>query len=142
MANTAALQEAIDWARGDLERQYGVPFAKSTVRLHTGGTRSFNAVASDGTVVATVLNSSGATSGGKKPVGKLRYAIAELYYLSLVQSRHRLLVVTNADFLEYLSNEVAGALIDGIELVHLPLPPLLAGRVAEVTTAASEEMGR
>lgn len=142
MANTVALQEAIDWARGELERTHGLLFAKRTVRLHTGGTRSFNAVASDGSVVATVLNSSGATSGGKKPVGKLRYAIAELYFLSLVDCPQRLLVVTNAEFLGYLSKEIAGALVDGIELVHLPLPPLLAGRVAQVTAAASEEMGR
>lgn len=140
MANTAALQEAIGWARGDLERQYGILFTKRAVRLRTGGRRSFNAVASDASIVATVLNSSGATSGGKKPVGKLRYAIAELYFLSLVECPHRLLVLTNAEFLGYLSDEIAGALVDGIELVHLPLPPLLAGRVAQVTTAASDEM--
>ena len=142
MANTAALQEAIDWARGELGRRYAVPFDKSTVRLRTGGQRSFNAVAGDGSIVATVLNSSGATSGGKKPVGKIRSAIAELYFLSLTDAPQRLLVATNAEFLEYLENATAGALVDGVRLEHVQLPAELAARVADVTTAASREMGQ
>jgi hypothetical protein len=142
MANTTALQEAIDWVRGELGRTYAVSFGKSTVRLRTGGNRSFNAVASDGTVIATVLNSSGVTSGGKKPTGKIRYAISELYFLSLADARERLLVATNAEFLKYLKDETDGALVDGVRLEHVQLPTELADRVAEVTTAASREMGR
>ena len=142
MANTAALQDAIEWVRGELAREYSVPFGKSTVRLRTGGKRSFNAVSSDGRIIATVLNSSGATSGGKKPSGKIRYAIAELYFLSLADAPQRLLVATNAEFLKYLENETADALVEGVRLAHIPLPADLAARVAEVTTAASREMGR
>jgi hypothetical protein len=99
-------------------------------------------VASDGSVVATVMNSSGMTSGGKKPVGKIRSAIAEVYLLSLVDARERVLVATDHDFFAYLQNELAGALVEEVRLQHLPLPPDLAARVASVTATASAEMGR
>lgn len=140
MANTSALQEAIQWVRDDLERQFGSVFAKSRVQLRTGGSRTFNAVAADGLVVASVMNASGATSGGKKPVGKIRGAVAELYYLSLVDAPHRLLVVTSSDFLKYLDREMDGALAEGLQIVHVKLPARLAQAVAEVREAASEEM--
>jgi hypothetical protein len=142
MANTTALQAAIDWVRGELSLQHNVSFGKRVVRLRTGATRPFNAVASDGSVVATVMNSSGMTSGGKKPVGKIRSAIAEVYLLSLVDARERVLVATDHDFFAYLQNELAGALVEEVRLQHLPLPPDLAARVASVTATASAEMGR
>lgn len=140
MANTSALQEAIQWVRDDLERQFGSVFAKSKVRLRTGGARTFNAVAANGLVVASVMNASGATSGGKKPVGKIRGAIAELYYLSLVDAPSRLLVVTSLDFLRYLEREMEGALVEGLKILHVQLPARLAEAVAEVREAASDEM--
>jgi hypothetical protein len=141
MANTAALQEAIDWVRGELGCEYDVAFGKREMRLRTGRMRSFNAAASDGSVVATVMNSSGMTSGGKKPVGKIKGAIAEVYFLSLVDARQRLLVVTNASFVAYLQHELDGALVEGVQLRHLALPADLAARVAKVTSTASAEMG-
>ena len=65
-----------------------------------------------------------------------------LVLLSLADAPQRLLVATNAEFLEYLENATVGALVDGVLLEHVPLPAELAARVAEVTTAASREMGR
>lgn len=142
MASTSALQEAIEWVRGELAREVGVSFSKDLVGLTTGGSRRFNAVAADRSVVATVMNSSGATSGGKKPVGKIRGAIAELYYLSLIDAPQRQLIVTNAEFHDYLLHELDGALAPGILVRHVALPPELAERVAGVTADASQEMTR
>ena len=140
MANTSALQAAIEWVRSDLAARTGVAFVKARVRFTIGGTWTFNAVAADKSVVATVMNSSGATSGGKKPVGKLRGAIAELYFLSLVEAPRRALVVTNRNFLQYLERELEGALSDGLEILLITLPEDLAAAVAGVTEAASDEM--
>ena len=117
-----------------------MPFEKRKVELETGGWRTFNAVGADASVVATVMNSSGATSGGKKPVGKIRGAIAELYFLSLVAAPHRMLVTTNRSFLTFLEHDLDGALAAGLELVHVALPPDLAAAVARVNEIASEEM--
>ena len=140
MANTSALQEAIHWVRGELGRIHTQSFDKREVRLRTGANRSFNAVSADGRLVATVMNSSGLTSGGKKPVGKIRGAIAEVYFLSLVDATHRLLVATDSSFFAILEQELDGALVEGVELFHLPLPAALAAKVADVTAAASTEI--
>ncbi len=137
----SGLQDAIEWVRSALAAERGVEVAKGSVELVSGGSRNFNAVATEGSVVATVMNSSGATSGGKKPVGKIRGAVAELYYLSLVSVPDRQLV-TNAEFHHYFLRELDGALAPGIQLRHLPLPPNLAQRVAGVTAGASDEMTR
>jgi len=142
MANTAALQEAIEWVRSQLASEIGLSVERREVALTTGRHRRFNAVSADGRMVAMVMNSSGATSGGKKPVGKIRGALAELYYLSLVDAPTRLLVVTNPGFHLYLQRELEGALAPGIEVRYVPLPADLAGRVAGVTSEASDEMSR
>jgi hypothetical protein len=140
MANTAALQGAIEWVRGELERRHQRTFAKSPVDLRTGGVHTFNAVASDRSVVATITNHSGLTSGGKKPVGKIKSAIADLYWLSVVDAPQRFLVLTNRDFHSILDKELKGGLAEGLSLVHLELPADLANAVAGVSRAASEEM--
>ncbi len=142
MANTSALQEAFDWVRDELERLHGRAFLKTQVRLRTGGKRSFNAVSVDGTIVATVMNSSGLTSGGKKPVGKIRGAVAELYFLSLVDAPKRVLIITDPDFCAIVTNELAGAVANGLEIQNIALPDSLKVRVSAVTGAASAEMGR
>lgn len=134
------MQEAIGWVRGALAAERGLAVARRSMTLTTGGSRSFNAVTANGSLVATVMNSSGATSGGKKPIGKIRGAIAEMYHLSLVVAPDRQLIVTNAEFHGYLLRELDGALAPGIQLRHLPLLPDLARRVAGVTADASNEM--
>jgi hypothetical protein len=141
MANTATLQEPIDWVRGELGREYNVSFGKREMQLRTGRSHSFNAVAADGSVVATVMNSSGMTSGGKKPSGKILAGVARVYFLSLADAPQRLLVVTDASFLAYLQHELDGALVEGVQLRHIALPADLAARVARVTSTASAEMG-
>ncbi|TCN39305.1 hypothetical protein EV644_107275 [Kribbella orskensis] len=142
MANTSALQEAFHWVRGELTRIHGQSFDKREVRLRTGASHSFNAVAADGSFVATVTNSTGLTSGGKRPVGKIRGAIAELYFLSLVDASARVLIATDPNFFAILQAELAGALVEGVQISHLALPADLVTRVSEVTAAASTEMGR
>jgi hypothetical protein len=67
------------------------------------------------------MNSSGATSGGKKPVGKLQAAIAELYWLWLVDADHRVLVLTNREFFAFLQSELHGSFADGLAVEHRPL---------------------
>ena len=137
MANTTALQQAIEWVRRDLGERHKTVFTKSPIHLRTGGIHTFNAVAKDGSLVATVTNHSGVTSGGKKPVGKIESAIADLYWPSLVDAPQRSLVVTNHDFFTILEVELEGALVERLSLVTLrclqtspPMSPWSAGRRA------------
>src|SRR5687768_16131565 len=137
MANTADLEVAFDSTRNSLRERFGFTFSKRSVRLNPGGQRTFNAVSDDGSVVATISHSSGPTSGGKKPVGKVHAAVAYLFFLSQVEAEYRLLVLTDRSLFEIVEREVRGALPEGVEVIHLPLAPDVAARVRAVTKAAS-----
>jgi hypothetical protein len=66
-------------AQRGLARASVTEFSKASVPLVTGGSRTFNAVAADRSVVATVMNSSEPTSGGKKALpGDLAVAVAQI----------------------------------------------------------------
>lgn len=91
-------------------------------------------------VLATITNHSALTSGGKKPVGKIKSAIADLYWLSVVDAPVRFLVLTNRDVLSMLEAELKGALVEHFSPVHIALPDERAKSVAGVSRAASEEM--
>jgi hypothetical protein len=51
-----------------------------------------------------------------------------------------LLVLTNPELFEILTQEMASALPPGVKIIHLALPDELASRVAIVTATASQEM--
>jgi hypothetical protein len=76
-------------------------------------------VADDRSLVATISNAPGMTSGGKKPVGKIRNAVADLYYLGPAQSSSRQLIVTNADFYSILMTELQAAIDPAVSVVHI-----------------------
>jgi hypothetical protein len=139
MADTAGMQQAIAYVREELSRELGSDVDKRRVKLRSGGSRTFNAVSSDHQMIATITNMSGLTSGGKKPVGKLKNAISELYYLSLVDAPHRVLIVTSPDFFELITGEMSGAIADGLEIRHVPLPPALVAEISAVSARASRE---
>jgi hypothetical protein len=140
MANTTALQEVFEWVRSEMSQRHGRTFERRSVPLRSGGTKVFNAVAGDRSVVATIINASGTTSGGKKPIGKIRGAVADLHFLTLAQAQTRQLVITNPEFYSLFVQDLEGAIDPGVSVVHVSLPPELAARVAAVTHAASQEM--
>jgi len=140
MADTSDLEVAFDWTRQELGRRFGVTFSKTHASLRQGTQRKFNAVSSDGSIVATISHSSGPTSGKKNPTGKIHTAVASLYFLSQVRAQRRILVLTDPELNRLVQNEVDGALGEGLEILHIPLPPELAAKVRAVTSRASDEM--
>jgi hypothetical protein len=140
MADTTGLEVATDWIRVELQRRFGTAFTKREIRLRQGGRRTFNAVSADESIVAQVSHSSGPTSGGKKPTGKIHGAISSLYFLAQSRSSRRILVLTDRRFHDFVAAEVDGALTEGLELLHVELPPELVARVRAVTSNASDEM--
>lgn len=76
MADTRYLTTVVeDYVRGRLEQFYGVKFTKQFLQLSTGASHEFDAVAADGSIVASIKATSGLTAGGRIPVGKLHNAI-------------------------------------------------------------------
>ena len=141
MANTSPIKQVHDYVRRELEARYHIPFEQRELKLSTGAAHTFNAVSSDGRIVASIKTSSGLTSGGKRPAAKVQAAVADLYYLSLVDAETKLLVLTTAQFRELFEKEMRGKLAAGIVIEPwLQLPPELQARVSQVQREASDEM--
>lgn len=146
MADTTAYRVAEEWVRDNgLPNQFGQPFQKQRLRVGTkrdGSTavHEFDAVSSDGTVVASVKATSGRTAGNKNPSGKIKDAYAELHFLGLVDAPSRILVLTDRDFYELFSRESDGKRPPGVELLHVNLPSDIQRRVEIAKRAASDEV--
>ena len=143
MANTRFLATQVeDFVRARLTDEYGVPFSKRFLELATAGRRKheFDAVSEHGEIVASIKATSARTSGGNLPQGKFNNAIAELYYLSLVEAPKRLLVLTDPAFYELLRRKIDGALPTGVSIECIRLSAEMQAQVDEVVRAASKEM--
>jgi len=105
------------------------------------GRHGFDAVSTDGRIVAGINGSSGKTSRGKNPSGKIYKAYQELYFLSLVNAEIRLLVLTDPDFYSIMKRETRGRLPNGVELVLCVLPPELQKEVDKTRALAAREVG-
>ena len=142
MANTSILRSKVEPViRARLESEFGQRFSSQILRLPGGARREFDAVSDDGTVVVGIKTSSGLTSGGKLPGGKINSCIADLYYLSLLDVPVRRLVLTNPAFFEIFRNRMRGAVAPGIQVALMPLDADLQAEVDAVIREASREMG-
>ena len=143
MADTRYLtKEVEDFVRLRLRQLHGTEFSKRKLSLTTGGKHEFDAVSTDGDIVASIKATSGRTSGGNLPQGKFNNAIAELYYLNLVKAPTRILVLTNADFRGLLVRKLQGAIAPGVSIEYIPLSVEIQAEVDKVVRAASDEMSR
>lgn len=141
MANTSFLgAEVEDSVRSTLGRELGVEFGKKKLRLKSGGEFNFDAVSLDGSIVISIKSSRGTTRGGKPPTGAIKAAIADLYYLSLVEAERRILVLTDKGFYDRLSHDLRQRIAPGLELKHVPLPAELDQKVQAALDFASNEM--
>jgi hypothetical protein len=142
MANTAILRTKVEPViRAGLESEFTQRFTSQVLSLPGGASREFDAVSADGTVVVSIKTSSGLTSGGHIPGGKINGCI-DLYYLSLLSAPVRRLVLTNPEFYEIFVKRMTGALPEGVEVRLVPLPPELQTEVDLVIREASEEIDR
>jgi hypothetical protein len=143
MANTSYLRYTVEpWVRGELSNRYGQQFEARVLTLAPGGTHEFDAVAADLSTVASIKASSGLTSGGNHPSGKVATCLNEVYYLTLVDARTRLLVLTNPQFHDIFLRAMTGKIAAGIDVLLVPLPRQMQATVDGVTRQASDEMSR
>lgn len=138
MADTNFIKTEIEPVIGALlEERYGQPFKQESlpVGIKPDGTprmHEFDAVSRDGTIVAGIKSSTGKTSGGRRPAAKIAEAYKEIYFLCLVHTGHKLLVLTDPDFYEILVPEFAGLLPPRSAIIHLALPPDLQEKMDEL----------
>jgi hypothetical protein len=141
MADTSYLKRVVEpRIRTILEDRYGQPFYKRFLPLRSGGRHEFDAVSADGEIVVSIKSSSGLTSGGNAPDGKIKNSLAELYYLSLVDAPTRILVLTNPDFHRIFTKKAEGAIAPGLSVELIGLPADEQAEVDAVVAAASAEV--
>lgn len=141
MADTRYLTTVVeDYVRSQLEIRYGVRFTKQRLRLRTRGHHEFDAVSDDRAIVASIKATSGRTAGGNLPQGKFNNALAEIYFLTLVEAPTRLLVLTNEGFKDLLMHRIAGALPDDVGITLVPLSETIQVQVDAVLAVASKEV--
>ncbi|MGA2653339.1 MAG: hypothetical protein ABSF28_22680 [Terracidiphilus sp.] len=144
MVDTTALKKQIEpHVQEWLRKQFGVRFRRQTVLLTgngTAGQHQFAAVSEDGKIVASVKSLSGRTTGKNLPSAKIDSSYAEIYFLSLVQSEKRLLVLTDLEFYRLFCKQSAGMVVQGVDILHCELPLELERVKEAVRVAASAEI--
>jgi len=90
--------------RTELERP-GVRLESKLLNVTTVGAHEFNAVAVDGSIIASIKSHSGKTTRGRRPAAKCHACLTELHSLSPAKA-HRILVLTTPErhtlFIRYI----------------------------------------
>jgi hypothetical protein len=68
----------------------------------------FDAVCGDKSIAATISTSGAKTSGGKHAVGKIQKLRSDMLFLTMIEAKQRLVVLTERDMYELFLKEAAG----------------------------------
>jgi hypothetical protein len=144
MANTRLLKTQVEpFVREWLSEQFRQKFTSNFLPL-TGcsGSHEFDAVSVDKRIVCGIKSSSGVTSGGKNPSGKIAGACEEIYFLASVDADQRFLILTDQEFYQVLSEKMRDKLTHGIALKYCQLNEELSQLVKKIQSGASSEIDR
>jgi hypothetical protein len=142
MADTRCQLECEDWVRQEwMPERFGEKFHRNRVRLTSGGVFDFDAVSSDGTMVANISTSSAKTSGGKHAVGKLMKLRSDMLFLVLAAPKRAAVILTERDMYELCEKEKgSGRVPQNISFYHAPLPTHLASKLKLAKQVSSDEV--
>ena len=141
MADTRIQLEVEDWVRRNwMPANFGMKFSRERMPLKSGGVFDFDAVSEDNSIVATISTSGSKTSGGKHAVGKILKLRSDMLFLTLVEAKRRIIVLTETDMLTQCQKEFAGGRVPReIEFVCAKIPMELSARLTESRLKASKE---
>ena len=143
MADTTYLKKVVEpYVRDQLNKEFNVPFESKVLNLTTGGKHEFDAVSDDKNIVAAIKSAGGMTITNKKPSGKIKDSLSELYFLTLVQASKKMLILTSEEFHGILSNFLKGRLALGLELKLMQLPMEIQHQVEKIRQKASSEVSK
>lgn len=144
MADTRIQLEVEDWVRRHwMAPHFGMKFSRERLRLRSGGVFDFDAVSEDHSVVATISTSGSKTAGGKNAVGKMLKLRSDMLFLTMVEAKRRIIILTERDMCDQCEREVAGGRVPAeIEFACAVIPDELRVRlVAARLKASGEHMG-
>lgn len=115
-------------------------FSRERLLLRSGGVFDFDAVSEDRSVVATISTSGSKTSGGKHAVGKMLKLRSDMLFLTMVNAKRRLVILTERDMCDQCEKEVVGGRVPPeIEFECAIIPDDLRVRLIAARLKASEE---
>jgi hypothetical protein len=112
------------------------------LKLRSGGVFDFDAVSDDHSIVATISTSASKTAGGKHAVGKILKLRSDMLFLTLVEAKRRVIVLTEQDMHIQCGKETTGGRVPPeIEFACAPIPEELRSRLVAARLVASREWG-
>ena len=141
MADTRVQLEVEDWVRRNwMPEQYGIRFSRERLRLRSGGVFDFDAVSEDHSIVATISTSGAKTAGGNYAVGKMLKLRSDMLFLTMVEAKRHIIVLTERDMCGQCEKEfAAGRVPKEIEFVCAEIPADLRERLEKGREKASGE---
>ena len=142
MSDTTYIRKVIEpYVREWLERELRVEgLEEKNVDLVSGGQFRFDAVSSDGLVVANILSNRARTATGNENTGGVRKALNDLRFLGMAhKDARRIMVFTDASFCKLIQKKGARMGIESIEFFICKLPRQLRRKLDDTLDAASQE---
>jgi hypothetical protein len=141
VADTRIQLEVEDWVRRNwMASHFGIKFSRERMPLRSGGVFDFDAVSEDHSIVATISTSGSRTSGGKNAVGKMLKLRSDMLFLTMVEAKRRLIILTEQDMCTKCGNEAAGGRVPPeIEFACATIPDELRVRLVAARLKASQE---
>jgi hypothetical protein len=141
VADTRIQLEVEDWVRRNwMAAEFEMRFSRERLPIRSGGVFDFDAVSEDHSVVATISTSGSKTSGGKHAVGKILKLRSDMLFLTMVEAKRRIIVLTERDMCDQCQREAAGGRVPPeIEFVCAIIPDELRIRLVAARLRASGE---
>jgi hypothetical protein len=141
MVDTRVQLEVEDWVRRNwMQSQFGIRFSRERLRLRSGGVFDFDAVSADQSIVATISTSASLTSGKKHGVGKMLKLRSDMLFLTMVEAKRRLVILTEREMCDRCEKEAAGGRVPPeIEFACATIPNELRERLVAARQKASGE---
>jgi|SRR6185437_4789308 hypothetical protein len=141
MADTRIQLEVEDWVRRNwMPTQYGMKFSRERLTLRSGGVFDFDAVSADHSIVATISTSGSKTSSGNHGSGKILKLRSDMLFLTMVNARLRIIILTEQDMCDQCEKEAAGGRVPPeITFICAVIPDDLRKRLIAARTKASGE---
>jgi hypothetical protein len=141
VADTRIQLEVEDWVRRNwMVSNFGMTFSRERLPLRSGGVFDFDAVNGDRSVVATISTSGATTSKGKNAVGKMLKLRSDMPFLTMVEAKRRLIILTERDMCDRCEREVLGGRVPPeIEFHCAVIPEDLRARLVAARLKASGE---
>ncbi len=109
MAESRIQLEVEDWVRRNwMPTQYGTKFSRERLRLRSGGLFDFDAVSEDHSIVATISTSGAKTLPGKNASGKVQKLRADMLFLTQVEAKRRIIVLTRTRHVHVMREGICG----------------------------------